>query len=191
MKKLLFVSIAALFAASFASAQSLTPTAHELGVGASVSSSTSTVRLFYNVTKSFVIEPLVGIQYSNQAVTIGGGTATNYPDTWASFGLGVYYVALRMDRLAVLVGPSGQFVYEKLTGTGTNFTAGDTVKHTYWNGQLNVQLLGMITKNLGLFATVGGYYASNSYNDTTANYQTVTSTFGIQSVSVGASYFFK
>lgn len=191
MKKFLFVSLAALFAASFAGAQTLTPTAHELGIGASFSTSTATVQLFYGMTKSFVVEPLVGISSSNQAQSVGGGAVTNFPSTWTTFGLGLYYVALRLHRLAVLIGPSGQFTYEKYTANGTNFTSGDQIKYTYWNGELNLQLLGMITRNLGLFATVGGFYASDTYNDTTTSFQSVTMHYGIQTVSVGASYFFK
>ena len=131
MKKLLLVLLSALFAASFCTAQSMTPTAHQLGVGASVSSSNTTVQLFYDVTNSFMIEPQVGFAHSNNASSSGGGTATNYPDTWWNVGLGVYYVAMRMQRLAVLIGPAAQYSSEQFTASpASSYTLGDVVKHT-------------------------------------------------------------
>ena len=49
----------------------------------------------------------------------------------------------------------------------------------------------MITQNLGVYSTIGGYYFSNDFKDTTANTDSLNTGYGIQSLSLGVSYYFK
>lgn len=182
MKRFLFLVAAALLSVSFAGAQSLTPSAHAIGLGASVSSTNNALQGFFLVTDKIVLEPSVGFYQANTATTVAGST-TNYPVNWYDVGLGAYYVLKSFQSLSVLVGPA--FTLSTQNQSSAN------IKITNWSVTANLQLLAMITKNLGAFTNFGAYYSSYQNKNTANNTTTLTTTFGVQSIQLGVAYFFK
>lgn len=186
MKRLLFLASIAMFVVSFASAQSLAPSANELGIGAAVSSSNNTFQVFYHVSKSLVLAPLVGFYSRNYADTAGGVT-TNYPGTWWEAGLGVYYVVPLFPRLNVQIGPAFQYASEKYKANGNP----DNQQFTYWNAAVNLQVVAAVTKNLSVFTSFGGYYYSQNTQDTTTSTSTLQTGYGLDTPALGVIYYFK
>jgi hypothetical protein len=179
---LLLSAILVTVAALSVGAQSTAPTAGDFGVGASVSSSTSQVQLFYHATDSIVVSPQVGFFNSN--VKAG---STDFPDNWWHIGAGVYYVVRPFQSLSVQVGP--QFLYS--SESYKNTTTGDNFQRAYWEVDFNLQLMAMINKNLGVFTAIGLYYYSNDVKDTTAVVDTQYTGYGIANPSLGVVYYFK
>jgi hypothetical protein len=163
-------------------AQSIAPTAGDFGVGASVSSTTDQVQVFYHVSDAVVLSPQVGFFNSNAKAG-----STDYPDTWWHVGAGVYYLVRPFENLSVQVGP--QFLYSSESYKSTS--TGDEFQRSYWELDLNLQLMAMINKNLGVFTAIGLYYYSNDLNDTTASLETQSTGYGIVSPSLGVVYYFK
>jgi len=178
---LLFIAAIAVVAQGAA-----TPKSGDIGIGASVSSSENTVAFFYHLNDSLMLSPQVGFFYRNYADTFGG-TTTNYPATWWDIGLGLYYVVLPFESLSVQVGPSFEYASEKYQNDGST----DDYQFTYWAVDLNLRVLAMLTKNLGLFTTFGAYYYSSDTNNTTVSYDLLKTGLGFQSLSLGVAYYFK
>lgn len=94
---------------------------------------------------------------------------------------------LHFESLSAQVGPSFQFASEGCKNDGGT----DKYQFTCWTVQLNLRVLAMITKNLGVFTTFGVYYYSNDTNNTTTDSDTLRTGLGIQSLSLGVAYYFK
>jgi hypothetical protein len=187
MKKHFVFGLLLLIAASAAGAQgATTPHSGDLGVGASVSSSSNTALVFYHMTDSLMLAAQGGLFHNNYADTSAGTTA-NFPGTWWDIGLGIYYVVQPFEQLSLQVGPSVEFATEKYKNDGNT----DNLQFTYWQAQLNLRVLAMITKNLGVFTTFGVYYYSNDNKNTTSSVETLKTGFGTQSLSLGVAFYFK
>src|SRR5271157_1493273 len=187
MKRCLILGLLVLTATMAVGAQGTSmPKRGDFGIGASVSFSADTALLFYHLSDSFMLAPQVGFYHYNYADT-SAGTTTNYPGTWWDVGVGLYYVVLPFESLSLQFGPSVEFASEAYQ----NNLSTDNYQFTYWAVNLNLRVLAMITKNLGLFTNFGIYYYSQDNNDTTTSVDTAQTGFGFQSVSLGVAYYFK
>ena len=187
MKKFLVLAALALALSSFAVAQATTPVKGDFGIGAAVSSTNNTINIFYNLSDSLVLAPWVGFFNTNYADTPNGGSTTNYASTWWDIGAGVFYVIRPFESLSVQIGPEVEFASEGYQKD----TVVDKYQLTYFSVGATLKLLAMITKNFGAFTTIGAYYYSKDTNDTTTSYDSLLTGFGLQSVSLGAAYYFK
>ena len=129
---------------------------------------------------------MVGFYNYNYADT-AAGTTTNYSGTWFGVGADVFYVLHAFSNLTVQVGPGFLFTTEanKQNGNPDNF------QFTYWAASVNLQLLAMVNKNLGVFTTLGLQYISSDTKDTTANTETLLTEIQIINPSLGVVYYFK
>jgi hypothetical protein len=181
-----FVLALVILSAAVAARAATTPGAGSLGVGASVSSVSNDVQLFYYLTDSLMLAPQVGF-FSTSYADTSGGITTNYPATWWDVGIGVYYSASIFGGLNLQIGPSFEYASENYQNEGS----ADKNTFTFWSAVLNVLALGMITDNLGVFTTFGVYYYSRDINDTTIVFDSLKTGFGVQSLSLGVAYYFR
>ena len=162
------------------------PASGDFGIGASVSSSDSTATLFFDLTSRLVLEPKVGFSSYNYADK-QGSTSTNYPGTWWDVGLGLFYVVVPLEGLSVQVGPAVEYASEDYQNEGKT----DAYQFTFWKVAADLRLLAMITRSLGVYTSVGGYYYSRDVNDTTTSFDSLQTGFGVESLSLGVAYYFK
>ncbi len=133
-----------------------------------------------------MIEPTVGIYNYNYADT-AAGTTTNYSGTWFGIGADVFYVLHAFSNLTVQVGPGFFFSTEAYKPNGNP----DNFQFTYWAASLNLQLLAMLNRNLGVFTSLGLEYWSQDTKDTTVSTETLLTEIQIINPSLGVVYYFK
>jgi hypothetical protein len=187
MKKCIVLLILTLATTIAAGAQgTLMPKGGDIGVGASVSTSTSTILGYYHLSDTLILAPQIGIHYQNFAAK-SGSTTTDYPGTWVDIGCGLYWTVLPFEAVSLQVGPALEIAYRGYTDT----TDGDDKTFTYWALNLNARVVAMISKNFGFFTTFGAYYSSADTEDKTTSTGIVQTDVGIESVSLGVVYYFK
>jgi len=112
---------------------------------------------------------------------------TNYPGTWWDLGLGVYYALFLFPGLSVQAGPAIEFAAEGYQNDGDP----NNYQFYYLVGELNLRILAMITRNLGVFTTLGVYWDFQDTQNVTTGLGTSKTEYGIQSLSAGVAYYFK
>ena len=127
-----------------------------------------------------ILAPQIGFSCQNYAETYGAIT-TNYPGTGRDIGLGFYYVLLPFEGLSVQAGPAIEFASDGYKKEGNT----DEFQFTFVAVDLNLRMMAMITKSLGV-----QYYWQDS-NDTTIQFDSALTVIGLQTVALGVVCYLK
>jgi hypothetical protein len=160
----------------------------DFGLFASFDGSSSTIGCIFHITNELSIFPEIGISKTSEDYT-SATSALIYPSTWFSIGSGLYYNLYSKNNFYIDFGPKISQQFNEYKSTSNN----NTYKYSYFRVDLNIIVKAMITNNIGVTSSFGGYFYNQNTKDLTvvSNYEKTISRFGTQSLDIGICLYIK